>query len=721
MNLVSFLKVSHRIKQIFHGAGRRQTKPTLNRKSYRPGMEALEDRTVPTTYTVNSFADNNAGSGTVGDLRYVINQANANNDGSTDTIQFTDITITQNQHTIFVGGGTAGKIPLPAIKVPVIIDGTTADGFYAFSQQYQKDLQTGQIVVLDGSKLKGSGNGIVMQGGNATVMGLGIVNFPGHGVLVTSSNNTLGGDLVGYDSNNNRNLPTGHITHPLPPTTGTIAYVRPPEGNVISGNGGDGVRLQNGANSNLLEGNFIGTDVTGLVARGNQGNGVSIINSDDNQVWGTVPIDGDNPFVFYNVISANKGNGLVVHNSDRTTIYANFFGLAADNNTPLGNKLDGVLISGDSDHTRFGLNIPLGNVAAANGKNGVEVRDTASRTLLMNTFGGLAAFNNTAQVGNHDNGLLVTSTGGGRFFDGARYTTLIVTNIFGGNGDNGIQISGDAVGVQVSQSVIGMKINGTDAAPNQGNGIEIGGRASRISIGGFEPSVLGNAEFPDGTFPLEEGASLISGNRLNGIAVGSRTSNVRIVNNFIGTQEDNQLAAGNGLNGIYLEYARNVQIGLPLGVGLDPDHKLRNIIANNGRDGVYVLGGLYDSILGNTIYNNARLGIELICANLNQAAPKLTYAKINDLGLLNVGGTFWGARNTTYQIEIYSGTSGKKGAGGTNLGFITVTTNSKGYGEFNISNQELADPLARYISATVTSPAGNTSMLSTSLWASHII
>lgn len=720
MNLVSFLKVSHRVKQAFNRAGQRTTKPTLNRKSYRPGIEALEDRTVPTTYTVNSFADNNAGSGTVGDLRYVINQANANNDGSTDLIQFTDLTITANQHTIFVGGGAAGKIPLPAIKVPVVIDGTTADGFYYYSDQYQKDLQSGQVLFLDGSKLKGSSNGFVMQGGNATIMGLGVVNFPGHGVLVTSSGNTLGGDLVGYDSNNNRNLPTGHITTPLPPTTGTKAYVRPPEGNVISGNGGDGVRLQNGANNNFLYGNFIGTDVTGLKAQGNHGNGVTIINSDDNQLLGTVPLDGDNPFVFYNVISGNWANGLSVYNSDRTIIYANFFGLGADNATPVGNKLDGVLISGNSDRTRFGLNIPLGNVASANGKHGVEVRDHASRTLLMNTFGGIAAFDPSANVPNQGDGILVTSDGGGKYFGTSKFSTLIITCQLSGNIGNGVEIAGNAFGVQVSQSVIGMETNGATPEPNRKNGIQIGGYAANVSIGGFEPSVAGGSEFPDGTFPLLEAANLISGNLGNGVAVGSRTRNVKILNSLIGTNIDQSAPAGNGLNGIYLEYAKNVQIGLPFGATADPARELRNVIAYNKRDGVYVLGGLYDSILGNTIHNNARLGIELICANLGQAAPKLTYAKVDDLGLLKVGGTFWGTRNTTYQIEIYAGTSGKKGNGGTNLGFITVTTNSKGYGEFNISNLELTDPLARYISATVTSPAGNTSMLSSSLWASLI-
>lgn len=711
MQLISFLRLSKRLQEALSRSGRRPAKVVMKPRRYRPGLEALEDRTVPATYFVNSLADNNVGIGDTGDLRYIINRANALNTGTTvspDVIDFSGITLSSNQNRIFVGTGTAGLAPLPALTAIAIIDGTTVGGY---------DYQTGKLLALDGRALGGSANGLVLQGGNATVKGLGIYNFPGNGILVTSSNNLIGGDDVGYDLNNNRNNPTGRITSPLPPSTTTPAYVRPPEGNVISGNGGDGVRLQNGANDNILQGNFIGTDVTGLFARGNRGNGVTILNSDGNQLLGTVPLDGDNPFVFYNVISGNGANGLTVHNSDNTIIYANFFGLGADNKTPVGNKLDGVLISGNSDRTRFGLNIPLGNVAAANGQNGVEVRDSASRTLVMNTFGGVAAFNPTAQVGNRGNGILVTSDGGGQTFGSSLFSTIILTCQFSGNLGNGVEVGGNAVGVQVSQSVIGMETNGATPEPNLKNGIQIGGRARNVSIGGFEPSVIGGSEFPDGTFPLEEGANLISGNGWNGVAVGKRTSNVKIFNSLIGTTIDQSGPAGNGRNGIYLEFARTVQIGLALGAEADPARELRNIIAYNGRSGVYALGGAGNSILGNSFFQNSRLAIDLVCANLNQPTPVLTYAKIDDLGLLKVGGTLRGKRNTTYQVEIYAGTSGGKGKGGTNLGFVTVTTNSKGYAEFNITNLELTNPLARYLSATVTSSAGNTSELSSSLWA----
>src|SRR5262249_28269823 len=62
------------------------------RPSFRPRLQPLEGREVPSTLTltVNSLGDSGAGSGTAGDLRYCINLANQNNNTSStpDVINF---------------------------------------------------------------------------------------------------------------------------------------------------------------------------------------------------------------------------------------------------------------------------------------------------------------------------------------------------------------------------------------------------------------------------------------------------------------------------------------------------------------------------------------------------------------------------------------------------------------------------------------------------------
>jgi hypothetical protein len=55
--------------------------------SYRPTLEALEDRLVPSTLTVTNPADN----GAMGSLRYEVNLANADSArGISDTIVFSN-------------------------------------------------------------------------------------------------------------------------------------------------------------------------------------------------------------------------------------------------------------------------------------------------------------------------------------------------------------------------------------------------------------------------------------------------------------------------------------------------------------------------------------------------------------------------------------------------------------------------------------------------------
>ena len=90
-------------------------------------------------------------------------------------------------------------------------------------------------------------------------------------------------------------------------------------------------------------------------------------------------------------------------------------------------------MDGSSRNTQVGGVIPLGNVSAGNGQNGIEVTGTVSGFTTFNTFGGLLAFKGAAPNGN--DGLLITSTGG---------SNLARTNVFSGNRNNGIELAGNA-------------------------------------------------------------------------------------------------------------------------------------------------------------------------------------------------------------------------------------------------------------------------------------
>src|SRR6185312_7559637 len=128
---------------------------------------------------------------------------------------------------------------------------------------------------------------------------------------------------------------------------------------------------------------------------------------------------------------------------------------------------------GTSANTQVGGVIPLGNAAAGNAGNGIEVAGRARGFTTFNTFGGLLPFKSAAP--NHRDGLLVTSTGG---------NNLARTNVFSGNRGNGIELAGNARGVTVDPDIVGLDTRGTALLSNGGNGLLIAGNAHANVIGG---------------------------------------------------------------------------------------------------------------------------------------------------------------------------------------------------------------------------------------------
>jgi hypothetical protein len=123
----------------------------------------------------------------------------------------------------------------------------------------------------------------------------------------------------------------------------------PGAGNQISGNLLAGITIQGfTARENRVEGNWIGTDVLGRSALGNQGPGL-FITAASNYIG--APRLGAG-----NLISGNRNVGiaLVDPSCQGNVIQNNFIGLAADGQTPLGNELHGIEIQLDASNNRIG-------------------------------------------------------------------------------------------------------------------------------------------------------------------------------------------------------------------------------------------------------------------------------------------------------------------------------------------------------------------------------
>jgi hypothetical protein len=408
------------------------------------------------------------------------------------------------------------------------------------------------------------GSGIVLSGSSRDTIaanrigtnpaGTARMGNGGDGIELTrgADGSEIGGTDYTDPATGQANNPTG--------TKGTVppVFVVPALGNLISGNARNGVLITGGSRGNVLNGNFIGTTASGDMALGNGGNGVWIDHASRNSLIGCKFVQ--NPFVYYNVVSGNARNGLRITSSAGVVVQGNFFGVGANNTTLLGNRLDGILVDGTSANTQVGGVIPLGNVSAGNGRNGIEVSGRARGFVTFNTFGGLLAFKGAAPNGN--DGLLITSTGG---------DNLARTNVFSGNRRNGIELARHARDVTVEPDIVGLNTSGKSALPNGGDGLLIDGWAHGNTIGGSLRSVI-----PQNTF---------SGNGRHGIVITAHAHDNRVFSAFIGTQILGVKPLPNGRGGVLIAgHAFRNTIG-----GTRPVPS--NLISGNIGNGVTLLAG----------------------------------------------------------------------------------------------------------------------------------
>src|SRR5690349_998557 len=488
----------------------------------------------------------------------------------------------------------AGNILLNNDYIGLALDGTalgnTGDGVFVASTSSGNQIGSNPDAtsrVVTNVISNNGGNGITFSGSadnvvesnriGTNVAGTAAMANAGNGIWVTagSNGNTIGGTASFDSSTGQQNDPTGD--------KGTTAatIVTPALGNLVSGNGANGILIDTGSQNNVLSGNFVGTDVTGNTALGNTNDGVAINGADNNSLIGCTFVD--NPFIYYNVLSGNGGNGLHVTNADNTLIQANFAGVGANNAVIVANGNDGILVDGSSSNTQVGGVIPLGNVISGNTNNGIEVTDTASGFTTFNTFGGVFAFQGAAPNGN--DGVLITATGGNQ---------IVRTNVLSGNANNGLEIAGDAWGVVVVPNIIGLNTRGDGIIANGGNGVLITGTAHDNVIGGAagdQVSVIRQNTF--------------SGNDGYGLAITDQAYNNVVINSAIGTDIQETAPLANGQGGVLVSSTGHGNvIGSPI-VGGSPvpsPAALVNIISGNDGNGVTLApGASLDAVINNWI------------------------------------------------------------------------------------------------------------------------
>jgi titin len=403
----------------------------------------------------------------------------------------------------------------------------------------------------------------------------------------TTTNNLVQGNFIGTNVTGTADLGNGLDGVKLDGTAssntvgGTTAAAR----NIISGNNEFGVFvLSAAATSNLIQGNYIGTNVSGTGDVGNSQDGVRITQAPANTIGGTVAGAG-------NLVSANDQNGIHVRGPGaiNNLVRGNFIGTNAAGTAALGNVADGVLIFNIGPNTIGGTTASARNVISGN-RFGVNITGgSATGVLVQGNYIGTNA-SGAGAVGNTLSGVVLPDTGSNTIGG----TAAGSRNVISGNVQNGVYINGFTPGLTTGNLVqgnyIGTNAAGTADLGNTLSGVKIDGPATSNTIGGNTAAAR----------------NVISGNNEHGVLLLAPGATGNLVQgNYIGTAVNGTSAVGNTLDGVRVANAGSNSIGGTAGgVG--------NTIGFNGQNGVRVTGvQTGNQILRNAIFSNVALGIDL--------------------------------------------------------------------------------------------------------------
>ena len=605
-----------------------------------------------------------------------------------------------------------------------------------------------------------------------------ISGFLAKGVLLgTASNNAVvRGNYLGTNATGTAAIKnpdgTGLFSVDGGPTTANAAVeAQAPgtviQGNVIGGNPGYGVIVGQPGAQATLTGNLIGTNAAGTAGLANVGFGVRVQQGGSATIGGTAPGEG-------NVISSTElrigagagaydhGHGVSVDGST-ATILGNRIGTNAAGTAALPNWY-GVHVTGSSSGPAVGSTVTVGGTVAGAGNQisgnfaeGVRGKTKAGVVSSLTIQGNL--------VGTNAAGTAALSNGSGVLIDPHVAATIGGTaagagNVLSGN-RVGVGVTDTRTGVVIQGNKVGTNAAGTAAIANRESGIAIesggvtsggtalvlGGAASgagnvisgnagpglviktpatvqgnRIGTNAAGTSSIANTGTGTGVRlvgPVTIGGAgagqgnVISGNAGNGIqAEGTGFS---LVGNLVGVGANGTQVLPNGLSAVFVIDSAGGQIG---GVGAGEG----NTLANSPQGGVRFASSSNVVIRGNKIHHNTFPGIDLFQhdpqgkINGDQIHPTLTSVTASG-GSTSITGTVTSDRPGPVLVDVYAGSrcTPKYGTGESEqyLGTISVPYAGGGVTTAFTGSVAAANPSFPVITATATVPVNGTSQYST--------
>jgi parallel beta-helix repeat protein len=354
------------------------------------------------------------------------------------------------------------------------------------------------------ANLGNGGSGVVLEGKSNTVRD-NTLSFNFHGIYITGTGNLIGNNAILSNTHNGINLVLGAYGNMMGCLSMGCGTANP---NQISGNGGYGVSLVGGDVSwNYVRSSDIGASAHYMTAGGNTSGGILISGGQFNQIGATgaltntisgnlgdgVRVDGGAfaSYVFFNTIISNSGDGvrLVGSTTNNTRIanndieqnhaagvhlnggYANEVGNFYSGTSRIALNLgDGVLVETGA-HDSLITGTVIGAQGAGNTGNGVHIQGGAYHIQVTNND---IRSNGTAGISIHDaathdidvtaNVIAGNMSNGVMLWNATHDNLLSGKNIVLGNGDRGIVVWS---GAQRN------RISGASVSFNDNNGIEL--------------------------------------------------------------------------------------------------------------------------------------------------------------------------------------------------------------------------------------------------------
>ncbi|MBN2611300.1 MAG: right-handed parallel beta-helix repeat-containing protein [Bacteroidales bacterium] len=329
-------------------------------------------------YAGTIVVTNTNDSGT-GSLRQAMTDAETN--PGADTIVF-DIPLSDNNYNSTTGVWTIQ----PATDFPQLKgDSTLINGNTQTLNQGNRNTE-GPEIEINGTNVTSSA--FIIRGSGNTIQGLIINRSPVSAISIKGNRNIVSGNYLGTDASGNIAVPNGYgVSISGVAKHNSIGGALSDECNLISGNANWGIQvLSVGADSNMIKGNYIGTNASGNDTLCNFHGGIFLrdgscatiiggnAQGEGNVIGGSVSKTGASIF---------SGNGITILQSNNNRITGNYIGTCKNAASALYNKKYGILIQEGQNNIIGGIAPGEANVISGYYGAGIIIRMSGSKNNVI--------------------------------------------------------------------------------------------------------------------------------------------------------------------------------------------------------------------------------------------------------------------------------------------------------------------------------------------------